>query len=148
MRNTINMKKIVFTFLLFVITYSINAQTIFDKWNTRDEKTGNINSVVEIYKKNGKAYAKIIKIIDPKYKDKLCDLCKGNNKNKPGVGINVLLKLEKKRKKWSKGYAFDPRNGNYYNCYIKLIEPNKLKVRGFVGIPIFGETVYWERASK
>lgn len=123
----------------------MNAQSVLGKWKVRDEKTGEANAIVEIYKKKELVFAKIVEILDPNYIDKKCTLCKGKNKDKPGVGINVLINLKSKNKKWSDGYAFDPRNGNYYNCYIKLVNSNKLKVRGFVGIPIIGRTIYWER---
>ena len=57
------MKKTLFIFLC-ITSFSINAQTIFGKWENRDEETNKVDSVIEIYEKNGKAYAKIIEIRD------------------------------------------------------------------------------------
>lgn len=125
----------------------MNAQTVFGKWNSRDKKTGKIDSIVEIYEKNGKLFAKIIDITDPKLKNGLCTKCKGSKKDKPALGMDVLYNLEKKKNKWIGGYGLEPRTGQYFNVYIKLVNPNKLKIRGYAGIPIFGKTVYWERKT-
>ncbi|MEE9409292.1 MAG: DUF2147 domain-containing protein [Polaribacter sp.] len=130
---------------LLTVSSTINAQTVFGKWNSRDKKTGEIDSVIEVYEKDGEVFAKIIDIIDPKLKNSLCTLCKGSRKNKPVIGLKVLYSLKKKRKKWSKGYILDPRSGNFYNCYIKLVATNKLKVRGYFGITALGKSVYWDR---
>ena len=57
------MKKL-FTLLLLVVAMNANSQTIFGKWNFTNDDTGKIDSVVEIYEKNGKAFAKIVEIKD------------------------------------------------------------------------------------
>ena len=64
--------------LLFVA--SINAQTIFGKWNSTNDDTGEVDSVVEVYEKDGKAFAKIIEIKDPNRQNAVCTECKGENK--------------------------------------------------------------------
>jgi uncharacterized protein (DUF2147 family) len=28
-----------------------------------------------------------------------------------------------------------------------LVEPNKLKLRGYIGVALFGKTAYWQRAE-
>ena len=141
------MNKVILLFTIILISHCMNAQTLLGKWNNRDEKTGTIDSVVEIYEKEEKLFAKIIDITDPELRDALCTLCKGSVKNKPALGLNILYYLEKKKEKWIGGYGLDPRTGHYFNVYIKLVKPNKLKVRGYAGIPIFGKTVYWDRTT-
>ncbi|TXD51526.1 DUF2147 domain-containing protein [Polaribacter sp. IC063] len=141
------MNKIVLTFVLLVFSASINAQTIFGKWNSRNEDTGKVDSVVEVYEKDGKAFARITEIMNPDRKNAVCELCEGENKNKPLLGLNILTGLEKDDKEWSGGEILDPRNGKVYKCYIQLIQPNKLKLRGYIGVALFGKTAYWERAE-
>ncbi len=140
------MKKSILSFALIAMTaFSVNAQTIFGKWKNIDEDTGKINSIVEVYKKDGKAYAKILELTDPKRKDAVCDKCKGENKNKPIVGMNILSGLEKDGDEWNGGKILDPKNGKVYKCYIKLVNENRLKIRGYLGFSLLGRTVYWER---
>ena len=141
------MKKIVFTFFLIAITSTINAQSIFGKWNSTNDETGEVDSVIEIYKKDDKAYAKVIEIKDSKRQNAVCDKCKGKNKNKPILGLEILSGLKKDGDEWSGGKIVDPRNGKVYKCYIKLEEANKLKIRGYIGFALLGKTKYWERAE-
>jgi uncharacterized protein (DUF2147 family) len=141
------MKKVFFTTLLFALSITINAQTIFGKWNSTNEETGNIDSIIEVYEKDGKAFAKVIEIKGSTRKNAVCEKCEDENKNKPILGLNILTGLQENEDEWSGGNILDPRNGRIYNCYIKLIKPNKLKIRGYMGLALFGKTAYWERAE-
>ena len=141
------MKHTFLTFALLLHTISLNAQTIFGKWNSKNEETGEIDSVIEVYEKNGKAFAKVVEIKDSERQNSVCDLCEGDNKNKPILGLNILTGLEKNDNEWSGGEILDPRNGKVYKCYIELVKPNKLKIRGYIGFALLGKTAYWERAE-
>ena len=141
------MKKIFTSITLLLLATSINAQTIFGKWNSNNEKTGEIDSVIEVYKKDGKAYAKVIEIKNPNRKNAVCNKCEDENKDKPILGLDILTGLEKDDDEWSGGTILDPRNGKIYKCYIKLVNSNKLKIRGYMGVSLFGKTAYWQRAE-
>jgi uncharacterized protein (DUF2147 family) len=41
------------------------------------------------------------------------------------------------------GHITDPRNGNAYNATIRVDAQNELLLRGYIGLPIFGETQTW-----
>ncbi|NCT09756.1 MAG: DUF2147 domain-containing protein [Flavobacteriia bacterium] len=142
------MKKYTITLLFLFCLFSLQSQTIFGKWHSTNEETGEIDSVVEVYQKNDKAFAKVVKIMDSKRQDFLCDLCKGKQKNTPILGLNILTGLKKTGDEWSGGKILDPRNGKEYQCYIKLETPNKLKLRGYIGISLLGKTAYWTRVSE
>ena len=141
-----NMKKKLTIFLLIAFSSTMNAQTIFGNWLSKN-KDGTIDSVIKVYKKDGKVVAKIIEIKDTSRQNAVCELCEGKNKNKPILGLNILTGLEKQDDEWSGGTILDPRNGKVYQCYIELVKPNKLKLRGYIGILLFGKTAYWERAE-
>ena len=141
------MKKTYLILILLTVSISVNAQEIFGKWYSTNDETGEIDSVIEMYQKDGKAYAKIVEINDPERQKAVCELCTGTNKNKPILGLEILSGLEKDDDEWSGGEILDPRNGKVYNCYIKLVTPNKLKLRGFIGVALFGKTKYWNRAE-
>lgn len=136
--------------LLVVLVFTVpfaKAQTIFGKWHTIDNETGKIESVIEIYKKNGKAYAKIVDILNKEDRDRLCDKCTGKDKNVPILGLVLVGGLEQDGDEWSGGKILDPKSGKYYKCYLKLEEDNKLKLRGYIGVSILGRTEYWYRAE-
>ncbi|MGG6232036.1 DUF2147 domain-containing protein [Tenacibaculum sp. SDUM215027] len=141
------MKKILFALLFTTVSLSMSAQTIFGKWENRDEETNKVDSVIEVYKKDGKAYAKIVEITDEKRQEAVCDKCSGKLKNNPILGMNILTGLKKDGDEWSGGKILDPKNGKEYKCYIKLENNDKLKIRGYIGFAAFGRTAYWHRKN-
>jgi uncharacterized protein (DUF2147 family) len=46
---------------------------------------------------------------------------------------------------WEKGTIYNPDNGKTYKCKMILSAPNRLEVRGFIGIPLLGATSIWTR---
>lgn len=141
------MRKILFALLFTTVSLSMSAQTIFGKWENRDEETNKVDSVIEVYKKDGKAYAKIVEITDKNRQEAVCDKCSGKRKNNPILGMNILTGLKKDGDEWSGGKILDPKNGKEYKCYIKLENNNKLKIRGYIGFAAFGRTAYWHRKN-
>jgi len=139
------MNKLFLATIAMVFTMSVNAQTIFGKWENRNEETGKVDSVIEVYEKDGKAFAKIIDITDPAKKGNVCDLCEGKNKDKPILGMDILTGLKQDGDEWSGGKILDPKNGKIYKCFIELEGTDKLKVRGYLGFSLLGRTVYWVR---
>jgi uncharacterized protein (DUF2147 family) len=46
---------------------------------------------------------------------------------------------------WSGGTIYDPNTGKTYKCKLSLNDDGTLKVRGYVGISLFGRTEVWKR---
>jgi uncharacterized protein (DUF2147 family) len=46
---------------------------------------------------------------------------------------------------WEDGWIYDPNNGNTYSCKMTLIDQKTLKIRGYIGITLFGRTEIWTR---
>lgn len=46
---------------------------------------------------------------------------------------------------WQDGTIYDPTDGKTYACKLSLTADQKLKVRGYIGISLFGRTEYWTR---
>ena len=46
---------------------------------------------------------------------------------------------------WSDGHIYDPESGKLYSCKMTLMMDGSLKVRGYVGISLFGRTEIWTR---
>ncbi len=132
---------------LFLITVNLLAQThsVFGKWKTIDDETGKAISVVEVFEKNHKIYGKVLEIFNPANRYRVCEKCSGEDANKPILGMNVIKGLTKVENEYTKGKILDPKNGKLYSCYITLESQDKLKVRGYIGISLFGRTQYWFR---
>lgn len=132
--------------LVLCVQFSF-SQSVIGRWKTVDDVSGKERGVVEIYEHNGKIYGKIIEIFDPRHKDKKCILCEGEDKNKPILGMNFIKGLKKDGTEYSGGKILDPESGKLYKCYINLENKDKLKVRGYIGISLFGRTQYWYRVK-
>ena len=133
-------------FLLVIITLSVTVkgQTITGQWETYDDKTQEKKAVIEIYKSNNIYFAKIVKSFIGK-KNATCEKCIGTKKDKPIIGLVVIENIKKNEDEFDGGSILDPETGETYKCYLKLINTNKLEVRGYIGFSIFGRTQYWLR---
>lgn len=142
------MKNSVYLLVLFFSTMlQAQNQSVIGKWKTIDDETGQAKSIVEIYEKSGKVYAKVIEILDLEHKKSQCTNCSGEDRNKPILGMLVIKGLTKSGNEYRNGKILDPKNGKLYQCFITLESKDKLKVRGYIGISLFGRTQYWYRVK-
>jgi len=44
-----------------------------------------------------------------------------------------------------RGRLYDPESGREFKVAVRFVDPDVLEVRGHVGLPIFGKTLYWAR---
>lgn len=138
-------KKIVILLLFFIqISFS---QTIIGKWKTIDDETGKEKAIIEIFEKNGKYYGKIIEILEEEHRFRKCELCQGEDKNKPILGLVIIKSMQKNGAIFDGGKITDPKNGKTYNCKISFDGNNKLIVRGYIGISLFGRSQTWVRGK-
>ncbi len=140
------MKKIL-SFLLLLIFHIAISQSVIGKWKTIDDETGVEKSIVEISEKNGKISAKIIEIFDVQHRNRKCELCTGDDKDKPILGFTIIKGLTKEGNEYNGGKITDPKNGKSYKCYLTLESKDKLKIRGYIGFALIGRTQYWTRVK-
>ena len=127
------------------------SQSPVGDWKTIDDKTGVVKSIITISEVDGKYFGHVKEILDEEFKDQqdlLCEPCPGEKKNQPVVGLEIIWDMEQtKRNKWTEGKIMDPENGKIYGCQISCENPNKLKVRGFLGFAALGRNQYWHRVK-
>ncbi|MFM7018308.1 DUF2147 domain-containing protein [Flavobacterium sp.] len=142
--NQIRIKLFFILFFIFQISFS---QGIVGKWKTIDDQTGKEKSIVEIFEKNGKIFGRVLEILDPVGKNKKCEQCEGEDKNKSIQGLVIIKGLIKEEEEYTDGKILDPKNGKLYKCSISLENKDKLKVRGYIGFSLIGRTQYWYRVK-
>ena len=49
--------------------------------------------------------------------------------------------------RWTGGMIYDPNSGNTYKGTMRLVDPNTLKLRGYIGISLFGRSDTWTRVD-
>ena len=70
-------------------------------------------------------------------------------RDRPIEGLKIVWGLEDSGdgETWKDGKVYDPESGKTYNAKITLEDENSLKLRGYVGAPLFGRTSTWTRAE-
>lgn len=151
------MKKITFiTFTAFMLLSLLGMKAIAQKPKPGDilgiwfneEKT----SKVQIYQTGTMFFAKIVWLKEPL--DKVSGKPRVDNLNPdvklsstPLLGLVVLKNFVfDGDDEWEDGKIYDPKNGKTYSCYFKFEgSPNRLKIRGYIGVSLLGRTTYWTR---
>lgn len=136
-----------YTLLFALFSNFTQPTTVEGLWITQDDETGKKKSEVLIYQENGKLYGKIVRLLLPEDQGKLCEKCKGSEKNKPIAGLVIVKDLILEDDTWEDGTIMDPKSGKVYDCYLNLEDANTLKVRGFLGFSLLGRTQIWKRKS-
>jgi uncharacterized protein (DUF2147 family) len=122
------------------------AQSIQGLWKTMDDKTHQPRGVVRIYQDNGQFFGKIVRSFDPKEAKEVCAPCSGPLHNKPIIGMLILRDMRQNGNKFSGGTIVDPDTGESYRCKMTLEDGGqKLTVRGYIGLAVFGRTQVWTR---
>jgi uncharacterized protein (DUF2147 family) len=127
-----------------------SSASIEGLWQQFDDKNGELNSLVRIQIRDGKASATIIQGYDkpgePVDADQRCTLCPAPFHNQPLVGMEFLWGLEPDGQAWRNGKILDPDNGKIYRAKATLSADGKqLVVRGCVGTSLFGRSQTWLR---
>lgn len=123
-----------------------SADDIIGFWLSEKE-TG----VIEISKNDGKFEGKLVwikDIHDGKVKDKFDIENPDEGKRKVSLmGLKNLhgFKYDKGDQEWTGGKIYDPKSGKTYSAYMELESDQQLKLRGYVGISLFGRTSMWSR---
>tara|TARA_Y100000815_G_scaffold259773_1_gene270486 strand:+ start:163 stop:549 length:387 start_codon:yes stop_codon:yes gene_type:complete len=126
----------------------IQAQEIFGKWKTIDDRTGKPKAIVEIYEKDGLMYGKVIEIVEEGKENFICEKCEGKRKNKPVLGMDIIEAAEHTGDGVYKGDTlFDPQQAMTFRCKIWLNpdDPDELKVRGYLSFLYRTQT--WQRVE-
>ena len=60
-------------------------------------------------------------------------------RNRPILGLQVMKGLtDKGDNRWGDGICYDPETGKSYKCKMKLSSPDRLELRGYIGISLIG----------
>lgn len=121
-------------------------------WKTIDDVTGKPKSIVQISKgQDSQLIGKVVRLFPKQGEDvtkKVCKACAGSLHDKPIVGMEILKGLVPDGGQWVNGKILDPANGKTYSCSARLAaNGEKLRVRGFIGMPLFGRSQTWERVD-
>ena len=70
-----------------------------------------------------------------------------DTKNSKACGVQILGNVPPKGPGvWDGGWIYDPEEKSKYDVEVRTIGADKLKILGYAGIKLFGETMMWTRA--
>lgn len=117
-------------------------------WKNIDDVSGKPKALIRITETNGELQGRLEKLfLSPKEdQNPKCDKCEGARKDQPVLGLMFMSGLRKDGDDYSGGEILDPDNGKVYKSKMTLIDGGKkLKVRGYIGVPLFGRSQVWIR---
>jgi uncharacterized protein (DUF2147 family) len=100
---------------------------------------------VETYIENGLLFGKVTGARPGRALDSICDKCSGALKNQRIMGMVVIRNFHPEGDDWVGGTLVDPENGKEYKGKMWAVGNDKLSMRGFVGISLFGRSATWVR---
>ncbi|MBS4060820.1 MAG: DUF2147 domain-containing protein [Bacteroidetes bacterium] len=124
------------------------ADDVLGVWLNQDK-----DAHVEMFKRDGKIYGKIVWIkepIDPDTGKPKTDKHNPDDKlkSRPTLGLEILKGFTfDGKKEWSGGEIYDPKSGKTYSSYMVFESKDVLKIRGYVGISLLGRTTSWTRVK-
>lgn len=63
--------------------------------------------------------------------------------SRPVLGLHMLKNFVKGDGEWVDGEIYNPQNGKTYSCTMSVNDDGTLRVHGYVGIELLGETQQW-----
>jgi|SRR5215471_20668746 len=117
-------------------------------WEQVDEKSGQPESWFKITERNGVYQGNIVKIFFKPGEDEhwACDKCEGDERGKPVLGLALIKGMQRNGLAYEHGTIMDPRDGSVYRALMNLSpDGQKLEVRGYLGISLFGRSQTWNR---
>jgi uncharacterized protein (DUF2147 family) len=141
--------KYIFSLVILLSVQFSYSQSFVGKWQTIDDETGQVKSVVEIFEKTGMLYGRITKLFRAPNEDQnpMCTECEDDRKDQQIIGMVILRDMMLKDGYYQSGTICDPKNGKVYKCEMWLDEKdkNKLQLRGYWGF--FYRTQTWVRTE-
>lgn len=130
--------------LPFMLFAQKKADDIVGHWIIGENK-----AKIQVYKSGTKYYGKITWLKEPTKNGKQKVDAHNPDPNKrttPIIGLVVLKDFVFDDGEWISGEIYDPSSGKEYSCKITMPNKNTMKVRGYIGISLFGRTEVWKRA--
>ena len=116
-------------------------------WEQSDTK-GHVGGWFFIFEQDGVYNGALVKMFvkpgdDP---NPICTACLGDQKNQPTLGLVMIKNMQRDGRLYRGGTILDPRDGKVYDATMEVTEDGrKLKLRGYLAIPLFGQTQVWRR---
>src|SRR3954447_14781692 len=118
-------------------------------WEQVDESSGKAEGWFRIIDKNGVYEGILVKAFPKPGEEGIefrCTKCEGAEKDAPVIGLSLIKAMKRKGLNYEDGTIMDPRDGKVYRELMELRpDGQKLTVRGYLGVALFGRSQIWNR---
>jgi uncharacterized protein (DUF2147 family) len=124
------------------------GQSPAGNWRTFDDQTGKERGMVRIQDVGGVLTGSVVSTVDPAEANHVCDKCDDDRHGQKLIGLQIIRGMRPDGDGWSGGRVLDPETGGIYRGKMHLEDGGqKLVLRGYLGISLFGRSQTWIRAS-
>ncbi|THD47671.1 MAG: DUF2147 domain-containing protein [Bradyrhizobium sp.] len=121
--------------------------TVTGFWQQADDD-GHVNAWFYFSRVHGLYEGRIVKMFAQPDKPSFdtCARCPGNQKDAPMLGLTIVKGMKRDGLHYQDGTIMDPRDGMSFGAELDLSpDGQKLSVRGYLGLPMLGQTQVWTR---
>lgn len=128
------------------------ADAVVGRWLTEEK-----DARIEIFRQDGQYAGKVVWVAEPTYAAGDPEAGKpvhdrknpdASKRDRPMIGLVLLCGFDYEgHNSWTHGTIYNPENGKTYRANLSLAKDGSLKVRGYVGISLLGETTVWTRCE-
>ena len=120
------------------------AQSVAGCWATVDDEDGQVKSYVKIYPEGNTLVGDIVRLVQG---DGRCVDCADRFNGRVLRNERIMNGFVRDGNGYEDGSILDPKSGRTYNAVMNLTDnPDRLYLRGYLGIKALGRTQYWRRA--
>lgn len=132
--------------------YAAGPDDVLGVWYNQEK-----DAKIEIIKCGDRYCGKIVWLKEPEYPAGSTEGVPGTQKldhnnpdkelrKRPVMGLQIMHGFTHAgENRWKDGKIYDPKNGKTYSAKIKLVSPQQLDLRGYIGISLLGRTAVWTR---
>lgn len=144
------MKRIVLSFIMCVaglLSSFAQADKVVGEYQC--ERNG-VQSKVKIFKHEDGFRAQVFWVDNLKMEDgSIRKDPKNPDASKRNTRADQIVLIDKVKyngkDSWNEGKIYDPTNGKVYSVTLSFKNDKTLKVRGYIGTPMLGESMYWTK---
>ena len=121
--------------------------TVAGFWEQADDK-GVVGAWFLFEEKDGVFQGRLVKTFKKAGEPVItvCAKCPGEQKGEKMLGMTIVKDMKRDGLAYRDGTILDPRDGSIYHAQMDLSpDGQKLGVRGYIGLPLLGQTQTWNR---
>ena len=125
------------------------ARAYLGDWTTYGDDGDEAQAVIRLTEENGVLNGRIVRVLptrqypNPQFQ---CDDCRGRSQGADLRTVPLIEDMTWDEDEFNGGRILDPQNGRSYRAFMRRDGPDRLRVRGVVGVRALGRTQVWRRA--